>query len=387
MFVVDFALFLAAAVGHIGLLSYSLNKWYSTALPHEFLTRIRHLHGLLVAGGMAAFGVAWLLGFSPLTGLSSTNTWEMLASVYVLFCAFVGVVVVPLTSLWHQLHRKPSILLSNHTQMVDVAAALGYRPVGRGRYQRLCSLPGNQVLQVDLVERTLRLPTLPAAWDSLTILHLSDLHLCGCPDRKYFQHVMDLCNAWEPDLVAVTGDIVDSEAHHRWILPVLGRLRWRIAAYGILGNHDGWYDVGLIRRRMRRLGFRMLDNTWEQTTVRGEPLIVIGHEGPWFRPEPNLSNCPESGFRLCLSHTPDNIRWAQRHHIDLMLAGHVHGGQIRFPLIGSVLVPSRYSRRYDCGTFYEPPTTMHVSRGLGGRQPLRYNCRPEVTRLVLASGG
>jgi predicted MPP superfamily phosphohydrolase len=69
-----------------------------------------------------------------------------------------------------------------------------------------------------------------------------------------------------------------------------------------------------------------------------------------------------------------------------MLAGHVHGGQIRFPLLGSVFVPSRYGRRYDCGTFEEPPTVLHVSRGLGGQQPLRYNCRPEVTLLVLKAG-
>jgi predicted MPP superfamily phosphohydrolase len=56
---------------------------------------------------------------------------------------------------------------------------------------------------------------------------------------------------------------------------------------------------------------------------------------------------------------------------------------VRFPVIGSVFVPSRFSRRYDCGVFHEPPTLMHVSRGLAGREPMRYNCRPEVTRIVL----
>lgn len=75
--------------------------------------------------------------------------------------------------------------------------------------------------------------------------------------------------------------------------------------------------------------------------------------------------------------------WARQHGIDLMLAGHNHGGQIRFPLVGSVFVPSRYSRRYDRGTFAEPPTVLHVSRGLAGQHPLRYNCRPEVTKLIL----
>ena len=183
--------------------------------------------------------------------------------------------------------------------------------------------------------------------------------------------------------MAITGDIVDSDDHHRWIVPVLGRLRWRVAAFGILGNHDARRDPVLVRRRMRRVGIRVLGNSWEQLEVRGEPLVVIGHEGPWFGPEPDLTGCPQSAFRLCLSHTPDNIHWARRNDINLMLVGHNHGGQIRFPIIGSVIVPSRYGRRYDCGTFHEPPTLLHVSRGLAGKEPVRYNCRPEVAKLVL----
>jgi predicted MPP superfamily phosphohydrolase len=86
---------------------------------------------------------------------------------------------------------------------------------------------------------------------------------------------------------------------------------------------------------------------------------------------------------LLLSHTPDNIHWARTNNIDLMLAGHTHGGQWRFPVLGSVFVPSRYSRKYDCGVFWEPPTFLHVTRGISGREPLRWNCRPEVTWLML----
>ena len=112
-------------------------------------------------------------------------------------------------------------------------------------------------------------------------------------------------------------------------------------------------------------------------------MIVIGHEGPWFRPAPDLSACPADGFRFCLSHTPDNLPWAKQNHIDLVLAGHVHGGQIRLPGTGSIFVPSRFSRRYDMGIYQEGPTVMHVSRGLAGEFPLRFNCRPEVTLVVL----
>ena len=127
----------------------------------------------------------------------------------------------------------------------------------------------------------------------------------------------------------------------------------------------------------------VLGNSWQQVEIRGVPMLVIGHEGPWFKPEPDLTQCPHGMFRLCLSHTPDNIAWARTNRIDLMLAGHVHGGQIRLPVLGSVFVPRRYSRKYDCGTFFEAPTVMHVGRGLSGQHPLRFFCKPEVARIIL----
>src|SRR5205085_8628491 len=150
----------------------------------------------------------------------------------------------------------------------------------------------------------------------------------GTPDKAFYHHVIDRCLAWEPDLVAITGDYVDSDQHFRWIVPVLGRLRWRVGGFAILGNHDYYREPSMITRRLRRLGLRVLSNTWETIQVCGEPMVVIGHEGPWLRPEPDLSGCPAEGFRLCLSHTPDNLAWAKWHRIDLVLAGHVHGGQI-----------------------------------------------------------
>jgi predicted MPP superfamily phosphohydrolase len=375
--------FLGVCIGHTALLTSSINWWYAFPLPHRFLSCLRLAHGGLVLLGLAAFtqatfGPSWIA-----EGLSFGVFARTVAQAYALVCGLIGLGYMPFLILWRWCRGQPAALLSNHTSTVDVASRLGYKPIGRGKYRALAHLPRNEVFRVDFAERTLAIPQLPAAWDGLTILHLSDLHLCGTPDRVFYQQVMDLCCAWEPDLVAVTGDLVDSDHHHRWIVPVLGRLRWRVAAFGILGNHDARREPALVRRRLRRAGIRVLANSWEQVEVRGEPLIVIGHEGPWFGPEPDLTDCPQGGFRLCLSHTPDNIRWARRHQVNLMLAGHNHGGQIRLPFIGSVIVPSRYGRRYDCGTFHEPPTLLHVSRGLAGKEPVRYNCRPEVVNLVL----
>jgi uncharacterized protein len=377
-------LFLGATAGNAVLFAFSLNWLYGQLLPHAFLKIARYVCYLLIP---AFPGILWLVyGFDlPARWATAGRAW-WLADTYLAVCWFLGLVIFPMVTLQRLLRARPGPLQSNHTRTVDVAAKLGYKPVGHGRYRHMARLPFNQVFQVDIAERTYRLANLPPAWDGLTILHLSDLHLCGTPDRIYYREVIDLCREPEPDLVAVTGDIVDSHQHHRWVVPVLGRLRWRIAAYAILGNHDTWHDPALVRRRLKRVGMNVLGNSWEKLEVRGHPLLVIGNETPWVAPAPDLSACPSGVFRLCLSHTPDNMPWARRHAIDLMLAGHNHGGQVRFPIIGSVFVPSRYSRRYDCGTFHEPPTLLHVSRGLAGKEPLRYNCRPEVTRIILRRG-
>lgn len=374
-------LFVGACLGHLVLMIVSHNWWYGLALPRHSGTILHLGHGLLIV----AFPVAllWAFGWdlAALPWPSSHFAWPQLVTLYVFVCAAVAFVALPLNTVARLRRRDPS--LEKHGRILDVAKHLGRRPLGDSRRRLLARLPGNEVFQVELVERTVCLPRLPAAWDGLTILHLSDLHFCGTPARDYFRFVMDRCAHWQPDLVALTGDIVDNRRHLRWIVPVLGRLRWRSAAVAILGNHDHWLDTSLIRRRLRRLGMIVPNNTWHQIEVRGEPLVVIGHEGPWLRPEPDLSACPRAPFRLCLSHTPDNIGWARRAGVDLMLSGHVHGGQVRFPLFGSVLVPSRYGRCYDCGVFDEPPTLLHVSRGLSGDYPLRYLCRPEVTLLTL----
>jgi predicted MPP superfamily phosphohydrolase len=374
-------LFVGVCLGHTALMIASHNWMYGLPLPRRSGAIIHIGHGLLIVAFPPA--LIWAFGWDlhDLPGLSSAFTWTQLVTLYVLVCVAVGFIALPLNTVLRLCRRDPS--LDKQGRVVDVAKHLGRRPVGTGLKRFVACLPGNEVFQVELVERSLRLPHLPAAWDGLTILHLSDLHFLGTPNRDFFQFVMDHCADWQPDLVALTGDIVDSSRLMRWIVPVLGRLRWRSAGLAILGNHDHWLETSYIRRRLRRVGMLVPQNTWHQIEVRGEPLVVIGHEGPWLRPAPDLTDCPRDAFRLCLSHTPDNIRWARRAGVDLMLSGHVHGGQVRFPLFGSVLVPSCYGRRYDYGVFDEAPTLLHVSRGLSGDCPLRYLCRPEVTLLTL----
>jgi predicted MPP superfamily phosphohydrolase len=115
---------------------------------------------------------------------------------------------------------------------------------------------------------------------------------------------------------------------------------------------------------------------------RGRRLVLGGTEVPWMGTHPDFSSAPDA-FRLLLSHTPDHLEWARQQQADLMLSGHNHGGQVVLPVIGPVYSPSRFGVQYAAGAFWSEPTLLYVSRGVSGRHPLRWNCRPEVTKLVL----
>ncbi len=376
------ALAALACLGHL-VLMVGLHNWlYGLNLP-KGVGKLVHL--LL---GVAALALPAVLVESFGWRMEGMADWEAasprgyLLRVYLVVCWLAGGVWLPFITLRRNRRVEPAEKVRG--EVVDVARQLGHAPVGRGHHGFLAYLPGNEIFQVEYVEKALYPARLPAAWDGLTILHLSDLHLHGTPDRDYFVAIMERCAAWHPDIVAVTGDIADSEYHDRWIIPVLGRLRWKAAAFAILGNHDFYQsDVGRIRRRLRRLGMRVPENNWLRAEVRGEPLVVIGDERPWLRKPMDLTGCPDGPFRLCLSHTPDNVYWWRERGVDLMLSGHVHGGQIRLPVIGSVLVPSGCGRRFDAGAYEVGRTLLHVSRGLSGEHPVRYNCRPEATLLTL----
>lgn len=376
-------LFLAAWVGHGYLLMLSLNVTYSYPFHRKFLKAQRQVWGLLLVAGPIAF--AFLVG----TDLAALGNQALRDGTYVVpvtyawLCVFVGGLVFPAVTVLRLFRQRPAVVLDEQSVIVDVEKELGRRPVGDGKYRKLAEQRLNNLFEVEFTALTLHVPGLPAAWDGLTILQLSDLHFYGSPGRDYFEFVVRRAIAdGVPDLVVLSGDIIDHDKYLDWIEPVLSPLRWNVAALAILGNHDWWMDFDAARKRLAALGMHVISNRWQSLDVRGEKLIAIGHEGPWFRPPPDLSGCPD-GFRLLVSHTPDNIGWAKRNDCRLMLSGHNHGGQIRLPIIGSMFVPSFYSRRYDMGTFHEPPTVLHANRGLSGKEPIRFRCRPQVSRIVL----
>ena len=379
----DYVLFLMVWIGHSALWLVALNVAYSRPLHRNILKPMRLAVGVIVFGFPFFIWALVGLDFATLRGTNLGPAWFAL-KIYLAICLAMAIAVIPLFTIIRLLRQMPAQLASRRSEVIDTVREIGEKPAGDGKYRRLALLPGNQSFQIEFTELTLHMPELPAAWDGLTILQLSDLHFTGTPDRRYYElAIKRAMRPGTPDIVAITGDLIDTDTHHRWLLPLLSRLDWNEAAFAILGNHDIWHRPERIRRRLARLGMTVLDNRWRTAEIRGETLLAIGHEGPWFQPEPDLKGSPEAAFKLLLSHTPDNINWARAQGINLMLSGHNHGGQIRLPLFGSLFVPSFYSRRYDCGLFHRSPTLLYVNRGLGGKEPLRYNCRPEITRFTL----
>src|SRR5580700_7151295 len=302
--------FAAAWVGHAAIWLVGLNVLYSRPIHRDILNRIRLVVGLIVFGFPIALAGFWYWGVIDLS--EKAQPAPLALEAYLAICLLMSVIVIPVITVLRLLRTTPTHLIAQRGEVIDVAKTLGREPVGDGKRRAWAKLPGNQVYQVEFTELTLRLQKLPAAWDGLTVLHLTDLHLTGTPDRSFYEIAIDRCMAWGiPDILAVTGDLIDTDRHHRWLLPLMNRLRWTEAAFAILGNHDYWYQPERIRRRLTRLGMTVLGNSWRRVMVRGEPLLVVGNEGPWFRPRTDLTDCPEAGFRLCLSHAPDTIRWAR----------------------------------------------------------------------------
>ena len=260
-----------------------------------------------------------------------------------------------------------------------------------GTYSKLLArVPGNQALQLRMEYKRITLPRLHANHEGLRIAQVSDFHMTGRVDRAWFEMVVREVNRLEADVIAITGDIVENEACLSWLPETLCRLEARLGIYFIVGNHDKFVDVARTRDILTEAGHTCLSGRWLQVEWNGSPVILAGNERPWLTEVGALEEAPPRRadrlpLRLMLLHTPDQIAWARQHDADLVLAGHTHGGQICFPILGPVACPSIYGTRYTDGVYREGATIMHVTRGLSGRTPLRWLCPPEIALLELTS--
>jgi uncharacterized protein len=380
---------LVAFLGHFSLCVWLFNRLHALPWRRFYIKWIGRAILGWGAGILAVYGLRGaVLGVCVWNGAAPSDA-EIPWLVYPALCSVVTIAAIPKWLVPKLFARVPAELVSNDTTLHDLAKELGQPPIGSGETSLFFKIPGNQIFQLAVQKKTLRLPKLPRELEGLTIAHLSDLHMTGKHSREFYDAIVDHTNRLEPDLVVITGDIAEKVMCLDWIVPVLSRLQARDGKYFILGNHEmKLSDVGLLRQLMEEAGFIDLGSRAMRVPLRGIEILVAGSEVPWFGTSPSLTSVSgQAGslphFRLLLSHSPDQLLWAQANNFDLMLAGHTHGGQIRIPFIGALISPSKFGCRYAGGLYYEPPTLLHVSRGLCGDHPIRLNCPPELPLLTL----
>ncbi len=365
-------------LGHSQLVIFLHNRFYSLAVDHKTTDRIQLIHFLWLCLGPI---VLWFLWSGQVPSPQTTDPEWFRALLWGL--ATLGLFGPPL-DLFLRTKRRNMVPNSSHHPLK--AQATDSRDfVGPGIWGRIAQLPGNRSLHPILERSEVPIVDLPVALDGLTILHLSDLHIKKTPNRLFFESVAEELSTLEPDLICLTGDLVEKggSAHAEVFRTFLKRLRFREAGLAILGNHDFWHSTQPTLNILEDLGYRHLGNKRSTLRIRDTHLSLWGLEYPWNSEIPEGWKQPFEEWTLCLSHTPDHFLRFARHGRGLMLAGHVHGGQIRLPVFGPVIMPSVHGRTFDQGWFRRKNAYLHVSQGLGGGHPIRFGCSPGASLITL----
>jgi predicted MPP superfamily phosphohydrolase len=232
-----------------------------------------------------------------------------------------------------------------------------------------------------------RVPGLPAELDGLRVAHLSDFHL-GVPSRgvRATERAVDWVAERRPDLVAITGDLVSRPRGVRKLRELLARLPH---PYIVLGNHDRAVSRDPFSRPVdlgRLEDATLLVDEATEIEVRGVAVEIAGVDPrTWLRKRRSGFGDSDAAFHLLLCHFPRALDVVPRGRWNLVLAGHLHAGQIVVPYgRGRLLLAHPRGARYAQGVFERDGTVMHVSPGLGTTfVPFRLFARPEATELVL----
>lgn len=227
---------------------------------------------------------------------------------------------------------------------------------------------------------------LPAAFDGLKIVQLSDLHHGPLTGTEQIERAVEMSNRLEPDIVALTGDYISHDrSYAARCAEMVGRLSARYGVFAVLGNHDHWTDAALITDLFRAEGIRVLINEGLRFEQRGASFWLAGVDDTMVGLEDlplALAGSSESEMKLLLAHNPIILRRAARAGVDLVLSGHTHGGQVAWR--PEKTVSGRPRRRLLKGLGRRGETQIYVTRGLGTVVlPIRYGCPPEVSLIEL----
>ena len=258
------------------------------------------------------------------------------------------------------------------------------------------TLWGNIALEVN--EYEIVSDRIPEAFAGFRIAQVSDLH--NKDFGEGYGQLLTLLSQINPDIIVVTGDLIDSRQTDLDIALEFAWQAGKIArVYYVSGNHEArvpeYEDlkIGLVKA-----GVVILENQKVQITREGESITIMGIDDPSFQEDylfgdsesvarqaiENLQNESDE-YTILLSHRPELFDLYVETEMDLVFSGHAHGGQFRLPLIGGLVAPNQgFFPKYDAGRFSQENTTMIVSRGVGNSIiPVRFNNRPEIIVVEL----
>ena len=245
-------------------------------------------------------------------------------------------------------------------------------------------------------QETIQIDNWPQSLDGLRIAVLSDLHVDNWSvTENKLRTIVARTNQLQPDLIVILGDYMSSNG---WVTrrvepevfgAVLKDLHAPLGVYSVLGNHDWWYGGMRVRRGLEQNGIKVLEDEAAQIDVRGTSLWLVGFADLWTRPQGiagTVAKVPEGQPLIGLTHNPDIFPNVPS-RVQLLLAGHTHGGQVRFPIIGPVVSSSDYGDRWVQGHVFADNHHLFVTTGIGTSiVPVRFGLPPEIVLLTLKSG-
>lgn len=252
-------------------------------------------------------------------------------------------------------------------------------------------------LSVETSRFTVTSKDLSKSFDKFSIAQISDLH--NAEYGKNNEKLIDILKTESPNIIAITGDLIDSNHTNLEVALSFVQQAVKIApCYYVTGNHEAWLGLQYeeLKTSLKNAGVIVLEDEAIELNYGDACIQLIGLNDPDFSErdsflsesilETKLSQMNISdGFTILLSHRPEHFNVYKNKNIDLVLSGHAHGGQFRLPFLGGVIAPDQgLFPKYDAGTYTENGTTMIVSRGVGNSIiPVRINNRPEIVIIEL----
>lgn len=253
---------------------------------------------------------------------------------------------------------------------------------------------------LDITRHEVALPGLSAAFDGMKIAQLTDIHFENFTEPFFLRHAIAEINRFQPDAVFLTGDFITADSltpkiapHSLWkCATLLATLECR-SLYAILGNHDMFFGAKKVIFALSEHGITVLRNSNLPLERPGGRIWLAGVEDP-FAGHPNLDLAIPAAIRevpnepvILLCHGPDFADRLMAHpagrSVSWMLSGHTHGGQVRIPFLGPLILPPM-GRKYVEGWFRFDQMQLYVNRGLGALGvPFRFCCPPELAFFTL----